>query len=155
VFGEYRQENDIPSKVKLLNFKRQRKSVKNEYPSLPDHTKLSLQIWDIAGQKAFKGVHPSYYRGAEGALAVCDVTRKETLENTSNWLAGLYKVVGDVPVLLLVNKYDLRAQATFSEREVNAVAARYKTPYYLTSAKTGHNVEVAFRTLAEIIMGLK
>jgi len=30
VFGEYRQENDIPSKVKLLNFKRQRKSVIKE-----------------------------------------------------------------------------------------------------------------------------
>ncbi|HID71806.1 MAG TPA: GTP-binding protein, partial [Thermoplasmata archaeon] len=126
-----------------------------KYPNLPQDTNLTFLIWDIAGQKAFKSVHQAYYRGSEGAFIVCDITRRETLDNMLDWISELYKVVGNVPALILINKYDLREQFSFGEREINAVASQVRIPYYFTSAKTGHNVEAAFRTLAEFILDLR
>jgi len=128
--------------------------LKDKYPSLPTHTKLSLQIWDIAGQKSFKSVHPSYYKGAESALVVCDATRKDSLYNIATWVEGLYDVVGKIPVVLLVNKYDLEDQFDFDDREALAVATQIRVPYYYTSAKTGHNVEAVFRSMAEELLSL-
>jgi len=127
----------------------------NHYPTLSQDTSLTLLIWDIAGQKAFQSVHHAYYRGSEGALIVCDITKRETLDNTLDWIAQLYKGAGNIPLLILVNKYDLKDQISFGEQVINSVASQVRVPYYFTSAKTGYNVEAAFKTLAEFILGIR
>ena len=127
----------------------------DKYPNLSQDTNLTFLIWDIAGQKAFKSVHQAYYRGSEGALIVCDITRRETLDNMLDWISELYKVVGNVPALILINKYDLKDQVSFGEKEINSVASQVRIPYYFTSAKTGHNVEAAFQTLGEFILDIR
>ncbi len=124
-------------------------------PKLDQDTNLTFLIWDIAGQKAFKSVHQAYYRGSEGAFIVCDITRRETLDNILDWISELYKVVGNVPALILINKYDLQDKISFGEAEINAVAAQVRVPYYFTSAKSGHHVEAAFQTLGEFVLGIR
>lgn len=126
--------------------------LKEEYPALPDDTRLILLIWDIAGQKAFKDIHQAYYRGAEGTLLVCDVTRRETLDNIKEWITELYEVAGKVPAILLINKCDLKDQYSFGEDEIKKSLSDIEIPYCVTSAKTGHNVEKTFKTIAELIL---
>ena len=36
--------------------------------------KIKLQIWDTAGQEAYKSITRSYYRSTVGALLVFDIT---------------------------------------------------------------------------------
>jgi len=127
----------------------------DHYPTRSQDTNLTFLVWDIAGQKAFQSVHQAYYRGSEGALIVCDITRRQTLDNILEWVSELYKMVGNIPTLILINKYDLRDQISFGEQEINAVASQVRVPYFFTSAKTGHNVEAAFKTLAEFILGVR
>lgn len=69
--------------------------------------KLKLIIVDIHGQKTFSKLHASNYHGSKGALLVFDMTRKETLENIPEWINGLYDTVGEIPTVMLGNKYDL------------------------------------------------
>ena len=127
-----------------------------DYDGIPQDTKLSFLIWDIAGQKAFKNIHQTYYVGSEGALVVCDLTRKETLDNLLDWISELFKVVRNVPVLVLANKDDLpEEEICFGEPEIRAVASQINAPYYFSSAKTGHNVDTAFQKLGELILGAK
>lgn len=79
---------------------------------------VKLQIWDTAGQERFKSVTRSYYRGAAGALLVYDVTRRDTFNALSNWLADARALASPSIVVLLVgNKSDLDAnrEVTFLE----------------------------------------
>ncbi len=114
---------------------------------------VSLIIWDIAGQQTFKHVKQAYYRGAKGAIVVADVTRVTTLQSIEDWIKSLTEVVGDVPLLILLNKTDLIDQIKFSLADVQDLALKYKAKSLLSSAKTGKNVERAFLDLAKMMVG--
>lgn len=113
---------------------------------------LALIIWDIAGQQTFKHVKQAYYRGAKGALVVCDVTRVTTLQSLEDWIKSLFEVVGEVPIAILLNKTDLIDQIKFSLADVQDLAARYHAKTLLCSAKTGKNVERVFTDLAKMMV---
>ena len=114
--------------------------------------RLKLMLWDIAGRRTLEHVRSSYHREAEGGLLVCDVTRKSTLDNMEKWLNSFFSVTGTVPVVFIVNKMDLKNDGEFGEAEMAALAQKYQSPYILTSAKTGENVEEAFRELGRRII---
>ena len=110
--------------------------------------RLKLMIWDIAGQNTYDFIMPTYYRDSEGAMIVADSTRKETLANAPRWCRSIRDVCGHIPVVLLINKSDLSTDAQFTAKEAKTVADRLGAPFYMTSAKSGENVENAFSELA-------
>ena len=113
---------------------------------------LTMIIWDIVGQKAYQKLRHMYYQGANGALVVCDITRKETLESTVEWTKSLFEVAKPVPVLFLANKSDLIHKAEFKPPELEEIAAKFKAPYFYSSAKSGANVNRAFYRLGELMV---
>ncbi len=114
--------------------------------------KIDMTIWDIMGQKGFRELlKEAYFYGAKGILAVCDVTRKKTLEDLDDWIEGVYSVTGKIPIEFLGNKVDLKEAAEVQEDDMVQAARAYDSPYHFTSAKTGVSVEVAFQSLAEHI----
>lgn len=111
---------------------------------------VSLMVWDVQGQRN-DPLLTRYFSGAEGALFVCDLTRFQTFENLPEWIKDFQAMCGVVPMVLLGNKADLIDSAQFGEGELSALAARYGATSYLTSAKTGVNVERSFLELAQAI----
>jgi small GTP-binding protein len=111
-----------------------------------------LVIWDIAGQQSFTSVAPSLFKGCQGALIICDVTRKQTLDDLHNWIYNLEKTAGKVPYVVLVNKWDLSDRKAFELVDVERVAQGHESCCLHTSAKTGHNVEAAFKRLGEMML---
>ena len=120
-----------------------------------DEIVVNMVIWDILGQTDYHRTQSEAFRGAAGALLVTDITRKETLESIGKyWVPQFEKEAGKVPVVLLANKADLKDQMQFSEKELSNNAKNLGEPtkekkVYLTSAKTGLNVEEAFQALAK------
>lgn len=111
--------------------------------------KVDMTIWDIMGQKGFRELlKDAYFYGAKGIIAVCDVTRRATLEELDDWIEGVYSVSGRVPIQFLANKADLEDKIAMSEKDLEQATMAYDSKYYFTSAKTGVNVEQAFRNLA-------
>jgi small GTP-binding protein len=112
--------------------------------------KVMMLVWDIMGQKGFRELlREAYFFGAHGAIAVCDLTNKETLEELRYWIKALTDVAGDVPIVFAGNKVDLENDRVIKEEDFQELASKYKGKAYLTSAKTGQNVEAVFKALAE------
>ncbi len=119
-------------------------------PELQRSIHLTLIIWDIMGQVSFrKLLHPAYLKGAKGAILVCDLTRRETLEHFHEWIESLRMEGQAIPSVFVANKSDLMNKLTFGKAELEMVASAYDSPSFVISAKTGENVERAFQVLAE------
>lgn len=113
--------------------------------------KLNLLIWDLAGGDDYSGSGASYLRGAAGALIVCDLTRGETLAAYERYATQLRSASAQASLVFVANKADLAERRAISDESLQAVSEQLGGPYFLTSAKTGQQVEDAFRSLAELI----
>ena len=73
--------------------------------------KIKLQLWDTAGQERlvyagvmipfhfvlsfrFRSMAPMYYRRANAAMIVYDVTRQSTFEEAKEWIKGEFNYEG-------------------------------------------------------------
>ncbi len=130
-----------------------KKEIKITHPKTQDELVVTLMIWDIMGQKGFREIlREAYFFGAQGAMAVCDITRKDTLLELEGWISSMSDVTKDVPLIFIGNKCDLTSEAALTFNDIKEFALKYKEPtVFLSSAKTGINVNLAFKTLAEKI----
>lgn len=114
---------------------------------------VTMILWDIWGNKNVRELlKDAYYHGAHGIIAVCDVTRAETLGELDGWAEAIRSVAGEIPVCLLANKVDLAQDRVVKDDVVASFAKARSWPFYLTSAKTGHHVEEAFGQMVDLIL---
>ncbi len=136
--------------IQTLGTKVSKKELKTQHPEEKLELKVDMTIWDIMGQKGFRELlKEAYFYGAKGIVAVCDITRKHTLDDLDDWIEGVYSVTGKIPIVFIANKADLKEKGQFSETEVTQATKAYDAPFFFSSARTGDNVEVAFQTLAD------
>jgi small GTP-binding protein len=109
---------------------------------------LQMVIWDLSGSEEFNGHRTSYLRGASGALLVCDLVREKTTESLASYREQLENVSPAAKFVIIGNKSDIAGSLEDRERDISRAADDLKAPYFITSAKTGYNVENAFQTLA-------
>ena len=129
-----------------------KREVRVHMPERDLAVQVDMTIWDIMGERGFRELlQDAYFYGANGILAVADLTRRRTLDDLDDWIDGVVQVVGNVPILLVVNKTDLASGAQFRERDVAQFAKAYDSEFVMTSAKTGDKVEDAFARIATLV----
>ena len=113
--------------------------------------KCKLQIWDTAGQERFKTVTSAYYRGADGIIIVFDQTDKESYNNIQHWIEDISRYSTDEPAkIIIANKDDMAEEKKIVKNEdINELEKKTGLEVIKTSAKTGDNVEYAFKKLAQ------
>ncbi|KAH7888038.1 P-loop containing nucleoside triphosphate hydrolase protein [Phlebopus sp. FC_14] len=85
-----------------------------------DGLKVRLQLWDTAGQERFRSMAPMYYRGANAALLLYDITNAATFDDIRGWLAELKKNCPPELIIYIVgSKADLH-----QHRQVTSDLAR-------------------------------
>jgi small GTP-binding protein len=113
---------------------------------------VTLVLWDLYGEDEFQKMRWSYVNGASGYLLVADGTRRATLDKARALEEGVRQAVGTIPFIFLLNKADLASQWEIdSAMECQIVDKGWDV--MRSSAKTGENVEAAFRKLAEKMLG--
>ena len=113
-------------------------------------TDLTFMIWDVLGQKGYKGIQESSFQGAKGALLVYDVTRQETAESLQEyWIPHLLEVTETMPIVVVGNKVDLADSGRNAQERLDDLKEALGVPGFLSSAKTGQNVEAGFLALAK------
>ena len=110
-----------------------------------DNKEYQLNLYDTAGQEKFKSMVGSYFKNADCAYFVYQITNKESFENINNWIETCKRSArGEVLMVLIGNKCDLEKERKVSKEEGENLAQKYGIPFYETSAKTGENVQEAF-----------
>jgi len=133
--------------IETIGAKVTKKTLRIRYVPTGQVFQLRMMIWDIAGHGALDFVKPSYYRDAEGAMIICDMTRRLTLNKVPAWIDSLWTVTQRIPLIIIGNKNDLTNQHEFGTKELGEVTASYKCPFIVSSAKSGEQVEGAFKSL--------
>lgn len=120
-----------------------------------EDTRVKLQVWDTAGQERFRSMAPMYYRNANAALLVFDITSHESFEAVMGWVKELQRNVEEPLVLNLVgNKTDLVAQRQVTKDEAVQYALNIGGSYFESSALQDHGVEELFLDTALRIIKL-
>jgi Ras-related protein Rab-21 len=116
---------------------------------LIDNITVKLQIWDTAGQERFKAMAPMFYRNANAALIVFDITSAQTFESMQGWVLELKKNVDNPMVLCVVgNKIDLAKNRQVSRDEAIQYARSIGATYHECSAMQDQGVELVFDDVA-------
>lgn len=110
---------------------------------------IKLVLWDLAGAANLSAPARAYIQGAHGFLAVCDGTRRATLNTALTLLNSAREQIGTRPAVLLVNKQDLHESWEVDQDSLDSARSRVAN-VLATSAKSGANVDRAFRLLAEL-----
>ncbi|EED41812.1 GTPase SAR1 related small G protein [Enterocytozoon bieneusi H348] len=117
-----------------------------------DGTAVKFEIWDTAGQERYYSLIPMYYRGANAALVVYDITSAESFERAKRWIEDLKTEKPDNFMKVLIgNKVDLSEAAVITEEMGKQYAEQEGLLFYQTSAKTGEGIKDLFLELATIL----
>ncbi|MHA2226535.1 MAG: Rab family GTPase [Candidatus Hodarchaeales archaeon] len=102
-----------------------------------ENQKILFQVWDLSGQHSFQPIRRQFYSHSNGALLIFDISRRETYQNILKWTEELIEQTGQIPLVLIANKIDLR------EKFRNSVTLKEgKNLSELISEQTGTQTQI-------------
>ena len=120
---------------------------KNKILEYPEYNKsITFDIWDTAGQEAYRSVTRNFYINAAIGLMVYDIRVKDSFENIKTYWSEQLKEYGEENIILAIagNKSDLFEDQKVSEKEVKKFAESIGAIFKLTSCKENIGIKELF-----------
>ena len=118
--------------------------------TLDDGASVKFEIWDTAGQERYKSLAPMYYRNANCAVVVYDITQSSSLEKARTWIRELQRQADrSIVIALCGNKADLEERRQVTQEEAKKYAEEEGLMWSETSAKSGDGVQEIFTEIAK------
>ncbi len=118
-----------------------------------------IQLWDLAGQDQNTCITKIFSKNAHGCIVLCDITNKDTLNDTLKWKESVDDSArfidgGFLPSVLVQNKIDLvEEDIVKDEEEIKKFAEENKfINYFRTSAKMGIGIDECMEFLITHIL---
>lgn len=143
-----------------------------------DDTTVKFEIWDTAGQERYHSLAPMYYRGAQAAIVVYDITNQvkfrltclackctlkqkcchylfhdlqDSFGRAKTWVKELQRQASpNIVIALAGNKTDLANKRSVEYEEASQYAEENALLFMETSAKTAMNVNDIFLAIGTI-----
>ena len=141
-FGKFNPDHEITIGCEFLT---KNMSVKDR--------NIRIQIWDTAGQEAFRSITRAYYKNSTCAFIVYDISERKTFDNVKSWLNECKDICyKDILICLIGNKCDLDTKRVVSSEEGQQFAEENNLLFFETSAKDGTNIQEVFVETVTIIV---
>ena len=121
-----------------------------------EEKEVRLEIWDTAGQERYRSVTNMFYKDANAALLVYDITSKYTYEELKNYWVEQVKETSPKNIILAIiaNKADLIENEQVDEEEAREFAEKNNALFALTSAKNNNGINDLFLEIAKKYTGI-
>jgi len=112
---------------------------------------VKFEIWDTAGQERYRALAPMYYRNADAAVLVYDLTDPESFASLQSWYQELHKNVPNCVIILAGNKSDMVNDRRVSKETAQQFSSEKECSLIEVSSKTGDNIQDLFIKLGALL----
>ena len=116
---------------------------------------LKFEIWDTAGQERYRALTKMFYKDANAAVLVFDITRKDSFEELQTYWAEQIKESSPQNIILAVaaNKSDLIQQEAVDEGQAREFANNIGAIFASTTATKVEPINDLFIQIAKKYTG--
>ena len=116
---------------------------------------LKFEIWDTAGQERYRSLTKMFYKDANAAIMVYDITRKDSFEELKTYWSQQIKECSPEGIILAIsaNKSDLIEQEAVDEEEARNFGKELGAIFMNTSAKNTQGINSLFEEIAKKYTG--
>ena len=116
---------------------------------------LRLDIWDTAGQEKYRALTQMFYKDANAAVLVYDITRKDSFEElTKYWIDKIKEnSSSNIILFLAANKSDLIEKEEVNEEAARKYANEINADFCSISAKNSIGIDDLFIQIARKYTG--
>ena len=116
---------------------------------------IKFEIWDTAGQERYRALTKMFYKDANAAVLVYDITRKDSFEELQTYWAEQIKDSSPSKIILAVagNKCDLIEKEAVDEDQARQLASELGAIFMNTSAKRVETINELFFEIAKKYTG--
>ena len=113
--------------------------------------KISLNLWDTAGQEKFRSLGKNFYNDSFIIIIVYDICNKASFQSIKEvWYPDIQRFGEKVNIIALVgNKKDKYEEEEVPEEEAKSYAKEIDANFFLVSATSGDGIEQMFQSLAD------
>ncbi|TFG02163.1 MAG: GTP-binding protein, partial [Promethearchaeota archaeon] len=110
--------------------------------------KVTLQIWDFAGEDRFKFILPTYITGSSACIFMFDITRYSSIKNLNDWMEvfnkGAKNEPNEIPLMMVGGKLDLEFKRAVQTDHAKSIAENNNFYEYIecNCDKVMHNKEL-------------
>ena len=109
--------------------------------------RISLNIWDTAGQEKYRALNKSYYLGSDACFIVFDLTSYNSFKDLDEWyddFCNNSEKDAKNNIVALGNKCDLINEKEINKEDIDEFINKKNLKYFETSAKEGKNIDECF-----------
>lgn len=116
---------------------------------------LRFDIWDTAGQEKYRSLTQMFYKDANAAVLVYDITRTDSFEELKKyWIDKIRENSSpDIILFLAANKSDLVDKEEVNEEEARKYAQEINADFCSISAKNSIGIDDLFIQIAKKYTG--
>ena len=117
---------------------------------------LKFEIWDTAGQERYRSLTKMFYKDANAAVLVYDITRKDSFEQLKSYWAEAEQIKEcpeNIIVVIAANKNDLIQKEEVDEEEARKFASDLGAIFVGTTATQVESINELFIEIAKKYTG--
>ena len=120
-----------------------------------DGKTLKFEIWDTAGQERYRALTKMFYKDANAAVLVYDITRKVSFEELEKYWAGQIQESSPANIILAIaaNKSDLIDKEEVDEESARNFAEKLGAIFVSTTATSVESINDLFTQIAKKYTG--